>query len=46
MIRLRMKDYNMILIEKLAHYQPYRQAKLISMSILQVKKYYHLIKNK
>ena len=40
------ETYNMILIEKLQKYQPYHQAKLISMNILQVKKYYHLIKNK
>ena len=38
--------YNMILIEKLQQYQLYHQAKLISMNILQVKKYYLLIKNK
>ena len=38
--------YNMILIEKLQKYQLYHQAKLISMNILQVKKYYLLIKNK
>ena len=37
MIRLRMKNFNMILLEKL-QYQPYHQAKLISMNILQVKK--------
>ena len=33
------ETYNMILIEKLQKYQPYHQAKLISMNILQVKKY-------
>ena len=33
MIRLGMKNCNMILIEKLQKYQPYHQAKLISMSI-------------
>ena len=38
--------YNMILIEKLQKYQLYHQAKLISMNILQLKKYYLLIKNK
>ena len=32
-----MKNYNMILIEKLQKYQPYHEAKLISMNILQVK---------
>ena len=46
MIRLKMKEYNTILIEKLQKYQPYHHAKLISMNILQVKKYYLLIKNK
>ena len=46
MIRLEMKDYSMILIEKLQKYQPYYQANLISVSILLVKKYYHLIKKK
>ena len=45
-IRLRMKKYNMILIGKLQKYQPYHQAKLISMNILQVKLYYLLIKSK
>ena len=40
------KNYNTILIENLPIYQPYHQAKLISMNILQVKKYYHLMKNK
>ena len=33
MIRLEMKNYNMILIEKQPKYQPYHQAKLISMNI-------------
>ena len=33
------ETYNMILIEKLQKYQPYHQAKLITMNILQVKKY-------
>ena len=46
MIRFKMKIYNMILIEKLQNYQPYHQAKLTSMSILLVKKYYLLIKKK
>ena len=46
MMILEMKKYNITLIEKLQKYQPYRQAKLISMSILLVKIYYHLIKNK
>ena len=46
MIRLEMKSYNMILIEKLQKYHPDHQAKLVNMSILLVKRYYHLIKNK
>ena len=37
MIKLEMKNCSMILIEKLQKYLPYHQAKLISMSILQVK---------
>ena len=40
------KDSNMILIENLQKYQPYHQAKLISMNILQLKEYYLLTKNK
>ena len=39
MIKLEIENYSMILIEKLQQYQPYHQAKLISMNILQVKKY-------
>ena len=46
MIILKMKRYNMILIDKLQKYQPYHQAKLISMNMLQVKKYYLLTENK
>ena len=46
MIRLEMKNCNIILIEKLLKYQLYHQAKLANMNILQEKKYYHLIKNK
>ena len=46
MIRLEMENYNMILIEKLPKYQLYSQTKLVSINILQEKKYYHLIKNK
>ena len=38
MIRLEMKSYNMILIERMKKYQPYHQAKLISINILMVKK--------
>ena len=40
------ENYSMALIEKLQKYRPYHQAKLISMNILQVKKYFLLIKNK
>ena len=39
-----MKKYNMILIEKQQKYQPYHPEKLINMNILQVKKYYPLMK--
>ena len=46
MVRLEMKNYNMILTEKLPKYQRYYWAKLINMNILLVKKYCHLIKNK
>ena len=34
----------MILTKKLPKYQLYHQTKLVSMNILQEKKYYHLIK--
>ena len=40
MIRLRMKHFNMILIEKLQKRQPYHPVKLINTKILQVKKNY------
>ena len=46
MIRLEIKNYNMILIEKQLKYQVYNQAKLINMNILLVKKYYDLINQK
>ena len=46
MIRLEMKNYNMILIEKQPKYQLYHQTKSVNMNILQEKKYYHLIKSK
>ena len=46
MIRLEMKNYNMILPEKQEKYQHYHQVKLINMNILQVKKNYLLIKVK
>ena len=45
-IRLKMKNYNMTLTEKLPKYHLYHQAKLVSMNVLQEKKYYHTIKNK
>ena len=45
-IKLEMKNYSMVLIEKLQKHQRYYQAKLISMNILQAKKYYLLIKKK
>ena len=43
---IEMKNCNTILIEKLQKYQPYHQAKLKSVNILRVKKYYLLMKNK
>ena len=43
MIGLEMKNYIMILTEKLKKYQHYHLEKLINMNIIQVKKYYHLI---
>ena len=46
MIRLEMKNYNMILIEKQPKYQPYHHLKFVNMNILLVKIYYHLINNK
>ena len=46
MIRLEMKDYNMILTEKQQKYQHYHQVKVIKVNILQVKKYCLLIKDK
>ena len=44
--KIRMKNYNMILIEKQQKYQHYHLEDLINMNILQVKKYYLLIKGK
>ena len=44
MIKLKMKNYNMILTETQQKYQSYRLKKLINKNIFQVKKYYHLIK--
>ena len=42
--KIKDENYNMILIEKQQKYKHYRQVKLINMNILQVKKYYHLVK--
>ena len=44
MIRLEIKNYNMTLRDKQQKYQHYHLEKLINMDILQVKKYYLLIK--
>ena len=46
MVRLELKNYNTILIEKQQKYRHYYQVKLMDMNILQVKKYYLLIKIK
>ena len=46
MIRIDMKNYNMILTEKKQKYQHYDLKKLVNMNILQVKKYCLLIKDK
>ena len=43
MIRLQIKNYNMILTEKQQKYRRYHQVALTGMNILQVKKYYLLI---
>ena len=40
------KSFHTILKEKLQKYQPHHQQKLINMNVLQVKKYYLLIKIK
>ena len=45
MIRLEMKNCNLILTEKQQKYQHYHLEKLISMNILQVKKYYLLMED-
>ena len=45
-IRLEIKIYNTILTGKHEKYQHYHLEKLINMNILQVKKYYLLIKQK
>ena len=44
MTRLEMKNYNMILTKKQQKHQQYHKVKLINMNILQVKKYYLMIK--
>ena len=44
MIKLRMKNYNMVLTDKQQKYQRYRQVKLININTLQEKKHYHLNK--
>ena len=46
MIILVMENYNMILTKKHQKYQYYHLEKLVNMNILQVKKYYLLIKDK
>ena len=46
MIRLEMKNCNMILTEKQQKYQHCHQEKWINVNILQVKKYCLLIKDK
>ena len=44
--KLKMKNYNMPLIERLRKYQLYHQVKLINMNTLLVKKYYRRINGK
>ena len=46
MIRLDIKNYNMILIERQPEYRLYHPAKFINMNILLVKICDHLIRNK
>ena len=46
MIKLTRKNFNVALTEQLENNQPYHLLKLISMNILQVKKYYFLMKSK
>ena len=41
-MRLKIKNYNLILLEKQQEYQHYHVGKLEDMKILQVKKYYLL----
>ena len=44
MIKLKVKKYNTVITEKQQKYKYYHQIKLINMNILQVKKYFLLIK--
>ena len=44
--KIKDEQYTMILIKTLQNYQPYHQAKLINMNILQMKNYCLLIKKK
>ena len=46
MLKLEIKKIQYAINKEAAKNQPYHQPKLINMSILLVKKYYHLIKNK
>ena len=46
MIKLEMKNYNMVLTEKQRKQQQYHLEKLINMNILQLHKYYLEIKQK
>ena len=43
MVKLKMKNYKVMLTEMQQKYHRYHQVKLINMNILQAKKYYHLI---
>ena len=45
-MRLEMKNYNMILTEEQPKYPLDHQVKFVNMNILLVKIYYHLINNK
>ena len=46
MIRLEMKNFNMMVIEKQQKYKHFHMKKLVTMNILQVKKYCLLMKDK
>ena len=46
MIRLEIKNYNWKLTKKQQKYQHYHGVELTNINVLQVKKYYHLIKVK